>query len=84
MYKQYKAQDALNKKIWKREVVLELRKKKAKTDAQRLKIDNDKKLSKLKKWDWKMEEKIRRKYPNVKTQGDLAKLGAFVTFNRTS
>jgi len=31
-----------------------------------------------------MEAKIRKKWPHIKTMADLPKLGAFITFNRTS
>jgi len=58
--------------------------KKIKDEKKIEKLKNDKKLAKLKKKDWAMEEKIWRKWPHIKTMADLPKLGAFITFNRTS
>jgi len=63
---------------------LKQKEEKTKNEKAIEKLKNDKKLAKLKRKDRIMEEKIRRKWPHVKTMADLPKLGAFITFNRTS
>jgi hypothetical protein len=47
------------------------------------KVREDKKLLRLMDRDKKIEETLRRDFPNLKTMHDLPKIGAFVTFNTT-
>ncbi len=80
--KAYMKQDKLNKKIRKREVQVKIKAEKEDDPDKSIKILDDKKLIKLKAADNKMEDKLWKKFPNLKTMADLHKLGAFVTFNK--
>ena len=83
MMKDYISQDKLNKSIKKREISVKVKAEEEQIGIKEA-IKNDDKLMKLVKKDNEMEEKIRNKYPDIKSIEDVSKIGAFVVFNEAS
>ncbi|CAI2377567.1 unnamed protein product [Moneuplotes crassus] len=80
MMKIYKKQDALNKKIFKREAKIRILAEENGRNPNK-EVSLDQKLQKLVLRDRKMEQDIRNNYPKIRSYDDLHAFGAFVIFD---
>lgn len=81
LIKDYRGQDTLNKRMKKREIIVKIKAAEQGEDIGDA-VRNDKKCQKLIQQDNEMEERLRKKYPHIKSIGDVPKIGAFIIFDK--
>ena len=80
MMGEYKKQDALNKKIYKQEILAEIQAEDEEIPDKNVQKSKEL-LIKLKREDNEMEKAIRDKYPDIKSYDDLPVVGCFIIFD---